>query len=53
MRNKENDKNHSVEHIRSVSYPEKLIRWNRELCISKVKMRNMENDKKHTVEHIR
>ena len=34
MRNMENNKNHTVEHIRGVNYPEKHIRWNQELCIS-------------------
>ncbi len=36
MKNMENDKNHTVEHIRWVSYTEKHIRWKRivEQCIS-------------------
>ena len=34
MRNVENDKNHTVEHIRWVSYTDKNIRWKRDLCIS-------------------
>ena len=56
MRNMENDKNHSVEHIRCVSYTEKHIPWKRDLQNSvyqRVTMRYMENDKNHTVEHIR
>ena len=34
MRNMENDKNHTVEHIRWVSYTEKHICWKRDLGIS-------------------
>ena len=34
MRNMENDKNHTVEHITWVSYTEKHIRWKPDLCIS-------------------
>ena len=54
MKKMENDKNHTVEHIRWVSYTKKHILWIRELCIYQwVTMRNMENVKNHTVEHIR
>jgi hypothetical protein len=56
MRKMENDKKHTVEYIRWVSYTEKHIRWKKELYYSVyqwVTMRNMENDKNHTVEHIR
>ena len=34
MRKMENDKNHTVEHIRRVSYTEKHILWKREFGIS-------------------
>ena len=53
MRNMENNKNHSVEHIRWMSYTEKHIRWKRELCISMSYNVKNKNDKNQTVEHIR
>ncbi len=54
MRNMENDKNHTVEHIRWVSYTEKHS-LETGICNSVYQCynENMENDKNHTVEHIR
>ena len=53
MRNIKYDKNHTVEHIRGVSYTEKHIRWKRELCISMSYNEKHNNDKNNTVKHIR
>ena len=53
MRNMENDKNHVVEHIRWVCYPENTFVGNGYCVYQWVTMRNMENDKNYTVEHIR
>ena len=36
-----------------MSYPEKHIRWKRELCISMSYNEKHKNDKNHTVKHIR
>ncbi len=55
MKNMENDKNHTVEHIRWVSYTENTFVGNGfvEQCISMSYNEKHENDKNHTVEHIR
>ena len=53
MRNMENNKNHTVEHIRWVGYTEKHIVGNGNCVYQWVTMRKMENDKNHTVEYIR
>jgi hypothetical protein len=45
----ENNKKHTVERIRRVSYPEKHIRGKREFCISMSYNEKLKNDKNHTV----
>jgi hypothetical protein len=53
MRNKENDKNHTVEHIKWVSTLKNTLVGNGYCVYQWVTMKKMENDKNHTVEHIR